>query len=80
MEIESLTHSLGKVFKQRRLDLELTHELVAEKSGLNVNYYARIERGEINTSLEKILSISNALSSKPSALLAEAEKLAAEGY
>tara|TARA_B100001063_G_C16690402_1_gene516737 strand:+ start:217 stop:456 length:240 start_codon:yes stop_codon:yes gene_type:complete len=75
MEIESFSQSLGQAFKQRRLVLQLTHEIVAEKSGMNVNYYARIERGEINTSLEKILAISSALDCAPSVLFVQAEKI-----
>lgn len=47
-----------------RLKRQLTQEEVAEKAGINTNYYACIERGEVNPSFEKIQSIVKALGLK----------------
>lgn len=43
---------LGKSFKEARLEMKLKQIDVAEKAGINSNYYAKIERGEVNVSLE----------------------------
>lgn len=43
---------------------ELTQAEVAERSGVHVNHYARIERGEENPSFEKLQAIMKALGIK----------------
>lgn len=43
---------LGKVIKEARLKLKLTQKQIAEKAGVNANWYARFERGEENASQE----------------------------
>jgi transcriptional regulator with XRE-family HTH domain len=60
--------------RQRRLKLKLTQEQAAEAAGLSPNYFARIERGEINLTFEKVVRIAHALNTTPSALLKAAEK------
>ena len=37
---------LGETFKEAREKAGLTKAEVAKKAGINVNYYARIERGD----------------------------------
>lgn len=51
---------IGKNLKKAREKAGLTQEQVAEKAGIHVNYYARIERGEAIAAfkrLEKIYKI-----------------------
>jgi transcriptional regulator with XRE-family HTH domain len=55
---------LGIMLKQARLKAKLTQADVANEAGINVNYYARIERGEINTTFEKIQTITKVLKLK----------------
>lgn len=43
---------LGKVIKDARNKLGLTQKEVSEKAGVNVNWFARFERGEENASQE----------------------------
>ncbi len=43
---------IAKKLKTIRLDKGMTQAEVAEKARLNSNYYAKIERGEINASPE----------------------------
>jgi len=43
---------LGKSFKESRIKIGLKQIDVAEKAGINSNYYAKVERGEVNVSLE----------------------------
>ena len=51
---------IGKKIKEIRQKSEMTQLEVAEKAGIHVNYYARIERGEIVPSwkiLDKLAKI-----------------------
>ncbi len=54
----------GKQIKRAREKLNLTQAEVAEKADMTVNYYAMIERGEVNPSYEKIKSIARVLKMK----------------
>lgn len=63
-EDEKAQKQFGDKLKGAREKAGLTQADVAEKSGMNVNYYARIERGEINPSFVKIRSILKALKIK----------------
>ena len=58
-------HIAGKL-KEYRLKRDLSQANLAKKAGMNSNYYAKIERGEIKpsvTTLEKIIKALNAKSS-----------------
>lgn len=55
---------LSEKLKRAREKANLTQLEVAEKTGMHVNYYARIERGEINTSYKKLLKIGEVLKIK----------------
>ncbi len=54
----------GSRVKKAREKLKLTQADVANKAGMTVNYYAMIERGEVNPSFEKIKSIAKVLKLK----------------
>lgn len=43
-----------KKLKKAREKMGLTQEEVAEKAGVHVNYYARVERGEATPSLTRL--------------------------
>lgn len=47
--------------KETRELKKMTQEEVAKKAGISPNYYAKIERGTINTSIEKANKIAKAL-------------------
>ena len=64
-----IAEELGKKLRKARERKELTQEEVAKMSGVSVNYYARIERGEVNSSVEKIRKIIVALGIKSSEIL-----------
>ena len=74
MNADAYLKALGTAFRLRREKLGMTNEQVAEAADINVNYYARIERGEINTSVKKLVSIADALVTDFSKLAAMAEK------
>lgn len=56
--------NFGKKVKEAREKLNLTQADVAEKADMTVNYFAMIERGEVNPSYEKIKSIAKVLKMK----------------
>jgi transcriptional regulator with XRE-family HTH domain len=60
---------LGKKLKNIRKKLELTQADVADRAGIHVNYYAKIERGEVNPTYEVIESIVKALKVRSSDIL-----------
>ena len=64
LQDEMARKKLGEKFKNAREAIGLTQLNVAEKTGIHVNYYARIERGEINTSYEKLYKITQVLKLK----------------
>lgn len=55
---------MGKRLKKARKDAKLTQLEVAEKVNVSVNYYARIERGEVAPSLETLKDIMKTLKIK----------------
>lgn len=55
---------IGSNIKKAREKLELTQSQVAEKAGINVNYYARIERGEARASYDVLKAIFKTLKVK----------------
>lgn len=54
----------GEQMKEAREELELTQADVAQKTKMTANYYAMIERGEVNPSFEKMKSIAKVLKLK----------------
>lgn len=59
--LQALQDIVGKVIKRKRLHLRLSQMALAEQSGLDLSYVGRIERGEVNPSLEKLFNISQVL-------------------
>lgn len=57
---------IGKNIKKAREKLGLTQAEVAEKAGINVNYYARIERGEARASYDTLKAVFKTLQVKSS--------------
>lgn len=63
MNSQDVVH-FGKQVKETREKLNLTQAEVADKANMTVNYYAMIERGEVNPSYEKIKNITKVLKLK----------------
>lgn len=61
--------SSGRKLKKARLKAILTQKELAEKLGVHVNYYARIERGEENPSLDTLKKLTKILKIKSSDIL-----------
>ena len=51
---ENRFKKLGVMLKKSRLDVKLTQAQVAAQSGVHVNFYARLERGEVDVSYERL--------------------------
>ncbi len=60
---------LGKNIKEARERTDFTQADVAKKVGINVNYYARIERGEKIPSMEVLEAIVKVLKIKAADIL-----------
>ena len=60
---------IGNKLKIARKRLGLRQVDVAEKAGISVNYYARIERNQENTTVETLKQILKALKIKSSEVL-----------
>ena len=55
---------LGGQFKSAREKLRLTQLEVAEAAGVSTNYYAQMERGEVNPSVEILQKVKKILKIK----------------
>lgn len=55
---------LGKRIRETRIRLGLTQLEVAEKADTSANYFAQIERGEVNPSYSMLRAIARALKVK----------------
>jgi transcriptional regulator with XRE-family HTH domain len=60
---------LGANLKKRRVSLELTQEDVAERGGIAVRHYQKLEAGEVNVTLRTLVRLSAALKAELSSLL-----------
>ncbi|MBB3963690.1 helix-turn-helix domain-containing protein [Rhizobium metallidurans] len=61
--------AFGKNIRNRRQELEISQERLAEQAGLHRTYVGGIERGERNVSLDNILCIAKALNITASDLM-----------
>lgn len=61
---KKVNQDLGNQFRKEREKQRLTQAEVAKASGVGINYYAQIERGEVNPSYEIMRSIAKALKMK----------------
>ena len=64
----------GKAVRRLRVAAGISQEAFAAKSAIDRSYFGRIERGEINVSLDNIERIAKALGLSPGALLLETER------
>ena len=52
---------IGKNLHELRKKRGFTQEELADRAGINPNYYGRVERGEINVTVDTLASIAEAL-------------------
>lgn len=65
----TLRKEIGKKMKAVRKQRELKQVEVAVEAGINPSYYSKMERGEVNPSLEKFYRVVKALRIHSSDLL-----------
>jgi transcriptional regulator with XRE-family HTH domain len=61
--------SLGTKIRNARISHNLSQQDIAQKTGLNVSHYAKIERDEINPTIKTLEKIATVLKIKLSDLL-----------
>lgn len=61
----------GDKVRQRRYQLDISQEKLAELADLHPNYVGSVERGERNIALENIVALAKALNCSPKDLLPE---------
>jgi transcriptional regulator with XRE-family HTH domain len=66
---DETTKQIANNLKQIRLKKGLTQFTLAEEAGINSNYYAKIERGEIKLNVSTLKKISKALKVKSTDIL-----------
>ena len=64
---------LADVIRQRRTQLGLSQEALADSADLHRNYVSGIERGAYNIGVSNLVAIAEALQTTASTLLAQAE-------
>ena len=55
-------HIIGSNIKVARLQRRITQEEIAEKMGITTNYFGRYERGDMRPNLDRLMQISEILS------------------
>ena len=58
---DKTNNQIAQTLKKIRLQKDLTQAELAEKAGINTNYYAKIERGELKSSIETLEKLVKAL-------------------
>lgn len=69
MFMSELTIQFGQLVRKYRKERNMSQEQLALLCNIDRSYLGRIERGEVNPTLEKIYKLSNVLSIKASDLL-----------
>jgi transcriptional regulator with XRE-family HTH domain len=67
--MNNISKLLGKRIKVLRVEKELKQSELAQLTDKDPSYIGRIERGEINITIETFTRIANALDIKPSEVL-----------
>lgn len=67
--IMDTSKQIGDKIKEIREKAKLTQAQVAQKARIHCNYFARLERGEVNPSVEIVQNIAKALKVKSGDIL-----------
>tara|TARA_R110001599_G_scaffold213875_3_gene411691 strand:- start:4368 stop:4574 length:207 start_codon:yes stop_codon:yes gene_type:complete len=67
--MNELAKSFGENFKGKRKEVGLSQDEVSLLSGIDRSYVGRIERGEVNISLEKVYLLAKVIGCSPKDLL-----------
>ncbi len=64
-----LASKIGQLIRQKRTQSNITQESLALQCGIDRSYMGRIERGEVNLTVEKLYEIARALETNAKELL-----------
>jgi transcriptional regulator with XRE-family HTH domain len=64
-DVERAIHDVGRRVSEVRLGLALTQEQLAERLGMSLKGYQRIERGLENMTIRRLVRVANALGVRP---------------
>ncbi|NNP70825.1 helix-turn-helix transcriptional regulator [Acinetobacter sp. Ac_5812] len=67
--MSELSIKIGKLIRNKRIELNMTQEFVALQCSIDRSYMGRIERGEVNLTVEKLYEIAKILKIHPQHLL-----------
>ncbi|EEH70347.1 MULTISPECIES: helix-turn-helix domain-containing protein [Acinetobacter] len=59
--MSELSNVIGQLIRNRRTQRSITQEALALQCGIDRSYMGRIERGEVNFTVEKLYEIASAL-------------------
>ena len=57
----SIAFYYGTILKEKRIELNLTQESLAEKAGLKRSYIAKVEKGKTDIQISSLIRITQAL-------------------
>ncbi|MCO8096853.1 helix-turn-helix domain-containing protein [Acinetobacter lwoffii] len=67
--MSELSVSIGQLIRNARHQNKITQESLSLQCGIDRSYMGRIERGEVNLTVEKLYEIASALKINPKELL-----------
>ncbi|MER1719523.1 helix-turn-helix transcriptional regulator [Proteus terrae] len=67
--MQNLSKKLGERIRNERIKQGISQESLALLTDIDRSYVGRIERGEVNITVEKLYQIANVLKCSPSGLL-----------
>ncbi|MFV5374270.1 helix-turn-helix domain-containing protein [Acinetobacter calcoaceticus] len=59
--MSELSKAIGQLIRNRRIQRGFTQEAIALQCGIDRSYMGRIERGEVNLTVEKLYEIASVL-------------------
>jgi len=71
--IDNASEKLGLIFKQARRKRSLSQNSLSEAANINNSYYCSIERGTVNVTVKKFLSICGGLEIRPEEVMRRLE-------
>ena len=70
--------ALGRAFREAREGVDLTQEVLAERSGVNASTVGQIEKGTVNPGYDVMLAMAKAMGLPLSPILLRAGELSGE--
>ena len=67
--MSELSIKIGKLIRNKRIELNMTQEFLALQCSIDRSYMGRIERGEVNLTVEILYEIAKILKIHPQHLL-----------